>query len=220
MQLAPYFLSLLFAAVLARMYLTHHRRTLAGRASLLDTCKPLLRSAVPGRNEAGYATLEGLYDGYRVRLTLEEDHLALRKIPSLWLHLLIESDRAGSSGTLGMLVRPQNTEFYSPSWDWEHAVAPPPGWPQHAIYRTRGELPDIARIDMRVKALFEDEKTKELIVTPQRIRLTYQAKQAERGDYLLLRSATFDHDPLPPDTVQALLRHGVGLHQDLEGDTA
>ena len=65
-----------------------------------------------------------------------------------------------------------------------------------------------------------DKKTKELIVTPQRIRLTYQAKQAERGDYLLLRSATFDHDPLPPDTVQALLRHGIGLHQDLEGGTA
>lgn len=220
MQFAPYLLGVLFLAVLIWMYMHHYRRTMAGRSNLLDTCKPLLRSAISGRNEAGYATLEGLYEGYRVRLTLEEDHLTLRKIPSLWLHLLIESDPPGSRGTLGMLVRPQNTEFYSPSWDWEHAVEAPAGWPQHAIYRTRSELPDIARIDVRVRQLFEDEKTKELVVTPQRIRLTYQAKQAERGDYLLLRSATFDHDPLPPDTVHALLQHGIGLRRDLEGVTA
>ena len=220
MQIAPYLLSVLFLAVLTWMYMHHHRRTMAGRTGLLDACKPLLRSAMPGRNEAGYATLEGVYEGYRVRLTLEEDHLAMRKIPSLWLHLLIESDMPGTAGTLGMLVRPQNTEFYSPSWDWEEAVAPPAGWPSHAIYRTRGVLPDIARIDARVKQLFDDEKTKELIVTPQRIRLTYQAKQAERGDYLLLRSATFDHDPVSSETVHALLRHGIGLRRDLEGVAA
>jgi hypothetical protein len=220
MSFAPYFLSALFISVLTWMYMHHYRRTMAGRASLLDSCKPLLRNAMVGRNEDGYATLEGLYEGYRVRLTLEEDHLAMRKIPSLWLHLLIESDQPVTVGTLGMLVRPQNTEFYSPSWNWEKAVPPPPGWPQHAIYRTRGVLPDIRRMDAHVRKMFEDEKAKELVVTPRRIRLTYQAKQAERGDYLLLRSATFDHDPLSPETVDAMLRHGIGLCRDLEGVAA
>lgn len=217
MQVAPYILAAFFAVILGWMYRTHHRKTWDGRAQLLDSCRHLFQEAQLSRSEAGYARLQGMYDGYRIQMTLEEDHLTMRKIPSLWLHVVIEGRRRATTGTLGVLVRPQNTEFYSLSWDWDQAVAPLAGWPEHALYRTQDGTPDLQLIDARVRQLFDDVKTKELIVTPQRVRLTYQAKQADRGEYLLLRAADFNHEPLSPDTVQSLLRHGVGIRQDLEG---
>jgi hypothetical protein len=141
----------------------------------------------------------------------------MRKIPSLWLHLSVEGAGSETIGTLDMLMRPQNTEFYSPSWSWDGHVAPLPGWPVHAIYRTQGETPDMQAIDTHVRQLFADDKAKELLLTPQVVRLTYQAKQAERGEYLLLRSTNFDDSPLSSDTVLVLLERAVGIRQDMEG---
>lgn len=207
-------------SLLAWMYRAQQRRTWEARARLLDSCHGLLQEVKPGRSESGFARLEGLFEGYRVQMSLEEDHLTMRKVPSLWLHLVIEGKNQTIPGTLGVLVRPQNTEFYSLSWDWEGTVVPLAGWPEHALYRTRDVTPDLKRIEARVKQLFDDEKTKELILTPQRIRLTYQAKQADRGEYLLLRAADFNDQHLAPETVLALLRHGIGLRQDLEGAAA
>jgi len=182
----------------------------------MDECMALLQDPKLSRNEAGYAQLQGIYRGFPVRLSLEEDHLGLRKIPSLWLHLSVEEKDKPARGTLDMLMRPQNTEFYSPSWEWDGHVAPLPGWPDHAIYRTQGEHPDLQQLDAPVRRLFADEKAKELLLTPQRLRLTYQAKQAERGEYLLLRTAAFDHKPLPRDQVSGLLDQAVDMRRNLE----
>lgn len=217
MPIAAVTLSTLFAAILWWMYRTHHHKTRTGRSHLFDDCIDLLESPKLTRNEAGYAKLKGHYRGYSVRMCLEEDHMALRKIPSLWLHLSVEGAGSEAVGTLDMLMRPQNTEFYSPSWNWDGHVLPLPGWPAHAIYRTQGETPDMQAIDAHVRQLFADDKAKELLLTPRVVRLTYQAKQAERGEYLLLRSTNFDDTPLPPDKVLALLERAVGIRQDLEG---
>jgi hypothetical protein len=208
----------LFTGILGWMYFSHHRETRRGRSRLLDECATLLENPKISSNEAGYARLEGLYSGFAVRMMLEEDHIGVRKIPSLWLHLVVKGQDATVAGTLDMLMRPQNTEFYSPSWDWNGHVTPLPGWPDHAIYRTQDEPPDLQKIDASVRRLFSDEKAKELLLMPQSVRLTYQAKQADRGEYLLLRSTAFDHLPLSQDEVRGLLDQAVGIRQDLEGN--
>ncbi len=217
MNYAAVSMSVLFMGILGWMYFLNHRATRRGRSGLLDQCAALLDHPEISRNEAGYANLEGRYQGFAVRMMLEEDHLGVRKIPSLWLHLVVKG-KASVAGTLDMLMRPQNTEFYSPSWDWHGQVTPLPGWPWHAIYRTRDEAPDLQKIDASVRRLFDDEKAKELLLMPQSIRLTYQAKQADRGEYLLLRAAAFDHDPLSQDAVRELLDQAVGIRQSLEGN--
>ena len=213
-------LAILFAAILCWMYRRHHLKTWEGRSRLFDECRGLLQNPRVIRNEAGYAQLEGDFQGYRVRLGLEEDHLTMRKIPSLWLHLVVEGKGNATAGTLDMLMRPQNTEFYSPSWNWDGTVTPLPGWPGHALYRTQDTPPDLQLIDAHVRQLFSDEKAKELLLTPRAVRVTYQAKQAERGEYLLLRAASFDHLPLHSDTVLPLLARAIGIRQDLEGASA
>lgn len=220
MSYAPVVLAALLMAVLWWMYQDHHRKTRMGRSRLLDECVSLFESPKLSSNEAGYAGLEGIYRGFRVRMTLEEDHMTMRKIPSLWLHLEVQAKDAATIGTLDMLMRPQNTEFYSPSWDWNGSVTPLPGWPSHAIYRTQGESPDLQAIDSCVRRLFTDEKAKELLLMPRAVRLTYQAKQAERGEYLLLRMAAFDHAPLQQESVRGLLQQAIGIRQHLEGAQA
>ena len=54
------------------------------------------------------------------------------------------------------------------------------------------------------------------MVTPERIRLTYMARQADRGHYLLLRAAEFDYTPIDADEVAALLRQLQHLLVNLE----
>jgi hypothetical protein len=220
MPFAPYALAALFAAILYWMYRSHHLKTMAGRSRLFDECLPLLQNPALTHSEAGYAQLEGTYEGYRIRLALEEDHLTMRKIPSLWLHLIVESTGVSTEGTLGMLVRPQNTEFYSPLWNWAGTVVPLAGWPEYALYRTQDTPPDLQLIDAHVQKIFSDEKAKELLLMPRAVRLTYQAKQADRGEYLLLRATDFNHEPLSSATVLDLLQRSIGIRRDLEGAIA
>lgn len=217
MSYAPYGMALLFAFLLWRMYAGNHQRVIAGRAQLLEKCHALLGQPVPGSGGAGYATLSGRRDELKIDLRLEEDHLAMRKIPVLWLHLTIEDPKPMTDGMLDILVRPQNTESYSPGWDWNVAVKPLPGWPSHARYVSKTAPPDLAAIDREVVQLFSDEHVKELIITPRRIRLTWLARQADRGEYLLLRAIHFDSTPIPAETVSSLLGQLLEIRQRLKG---
>ena len=44
--------------------------------------------------------------------------------------------------------------------------------------------------------LFQDQRAKELLVTPKGVRLVYQAAQAEQGPYQTLRLVRFPLEPL------------------------
>lgn len=213
-------LSTSMLAALCWMYLYQYRKTKRGRAGLLDECALLLETPRLTCNEAGYAELRGFYRGFTVRMTLEEDHAVMRKIPSLWLHIAVQKETSSVHGSLDMLVRPQGTECYSPGWDWDGDVTPLPMWPEHAVYRTRSTPPDLRAIDAFVQRLFTDAKTKELLVLPRLTRLTYQAKQAIRGEYLILRATAFDDHPLPRECVENLLEHVVDMRQHLEALSA
>lgn len=213
-------LSTSMLAVLCGMYLYQYRKTKRGRAGLLNECASLLETPKLTCSEAGYAELSGFYHGFTVRMTLEEDHAVMRKIPSLWLHLVVQKKTASVHGSLDVLVRPQGTECYSPGWDWDGDVVPLPKWPEHAVYRTRGTPPDLQVIDAFVQHLFADAKAKELLFLPRLTRLTYQAKQAVRGEYLILRAAVFDDHPLPRESVKTLLEHVVNMRQQLEALSA
>jgi hypothetical protein len=52
---------------------------------------------------------------------------------------------------------------------------------------------------------FGDPRMKELVITPKGVRLVYQAAQAERADYLVLRQARFIQDRVDAALVSSLL---------------
>ena len=63
------------------------------------------------------------------------DHVAFRKIPSLWVLVTVFGE-IPYGGVFDLLVRPQNVEFYSPSSTLGTIIPNPPGWPREATLRT------------------------------------------------------------------------------------
>ncbi len=162
-----------------------------------------------------YPVLEAQYRGMRVKLEPVLDDLAWRKLPSLWLKatLLVSNPRRG---VLDFLVRPQGIEVYSPN-DGLRRLPVPQGWPQHALLCTddRRTMPSLDRLGPHMTA-FEDPKTKELLITPHGIRFVYQAAQAARAEYLVLRQSRFAQTKVDPELVRALLDRAIAIAADLD----
>jgi hypothetical protein len=191
------------------------RRRVIAHAGVFDDCRELLSQPRDGADAAHLPVLQGSYRGYRVALSIVEDTLGWRKVPPLWLLVRVEAERP-SRGTLDFIVRPSGNEFYSPAWEWDGTLDLPPGWPQHAICKYRREAADVAALEAHVPGLFADVAMKELLVTPSMVRLTYLAKQAERGEYLIMRNAIYDGEALDKNLVARLLDQAVAIRADLE----
>jgi hypothetical protein len=206
----------LMAALLYLLYQHDARQGSRRRGNIFSDCSSVLAQPLETREATGFPTLTGNYHGYRVILALQADTLSMRKVPPLWLTITVLGKQR-THGSLDLLVRPQNTEFYSPAWEWDDNLAIPPGWPQHAILKSRGTPAPLDLVENFVPGLFGDEKVKELLITPDAVRITYMAKQANRGEYLLMRTAIFDGLPIPRDTVTTLLESATALRAQLEG---
>ncbi len=168
------------------------------------------------QNGLNFPVLEGTYRGFTVRLEPVLDDMGVRKIPSLWLKttLLLPNPRRG---VLDFIVRPQGIEFYSPSQDLRKRLDIPTAWPQHAILCTDegGTPPSLETLTPHISA-FDDQKIKELLITPRGVRLVYQAAQAERAEYLVLRQARFAQARLAPAVVARLLDKVIAVATDLD----
>jgi hypothetical protein len=203
----------LFAVILWLIYRRDRARKTAVRAAFLDDCRPLLAEVrVRAQAGAGYPVLEGHYAGHPVRIEPVIDHMGVRKLPSLWVMVSLFGD-VPISGTVDFLMRPQNTEFSSPSAALPISLRIPPHWPQHALLRTDMQDRDlaIALLEPHID-FFQDEKAKEVLVARRGVRLVYQATQGERAYYAVLRRPEFGETRLPVETARMLLEHALTLY--------
>lgn len=185
------------------------------RSRIFDECSSLIANTQQRLDKANLPILEGDYGGYKVSLSIVEDTLGWRKVPPLWLLIKVEAN-VQSTGTLDFIVRPSNNEFYSPSWQWNGNLAIPANWPQHAILKYQHQAADLALINAFIPQLFVDANMKELLIMPNFTRLTYMVKQAERGEYLIMRNAIYENTPISRDVVGALLKHAVAIRLNIE----
>jgi hypothetical protein len=208
---------LILAAMVSLWWIhrNHRRRVRADRGACFRECMALLSEPRLSQDDIDFPVLEGWYQGRRVRLQPIVDHVVVRKVPSLWLLVTVFGD-VPYAATFDLLARPQNTEFYSPSSRLTHDVRLPRGWPGHAIIRTDdpGRMVPLELIDRHI-GMFDDSRTKELIVAPHGVRIVYQAIQAERIYYMVLRQAEFRDVILPASLVQELLDRAVALLKDV-----
>jgi hypothetical protein len=196
-----------------------HRRNRAAvrrrRSALFEPAYDLFESYRVVQDGIGYPTLDGRYRGRTFHLDAVVDTLTFRKLPVLWLRVSL-MDALPGIATLDILVRSQNTEFYSPGNSLQHALPPRPGWPADAVVRTDDpqRVPDIAIVD-RHMPVFQRPQTKELLVTAKGVRIVHMLDQARRAEYLVLRQAEFELGTVDKETLRDLMDRAIALHQDL-----
>ena len=185
------------------------------RSGVFDECQTLLQNVQISQDKANLPVLQGSFGGYQVALSIVEDTIAWRKLPPLWLLVKVTANKT-SVGSLDLIVRPANNEFYSPSWQWDGNLSIPPNWPQHAIIKYLHKPIDMRLLNHLIPRLFSDEKMKELLIMPEFLRLTYMAKQANRGEYLIMRNAVYSETPIDKKIVETLIKQAIEIRQTLE----
>lgn len=201
--------------IMAVMHIRHRQKVKARRAGMFAECQSLLSDVNITQDDVNFPVLTGNYQGFSVKLEPIADHVGYRKLPSLWLLMTVKAD-IPYQGIFDFLVRPQNIEFFSPNEHLEYQLKPPEHWPQYASLKTDNieEMPPIELVDKHI-ALFEDDKTKELLITQKGVRIVYQANQANQSTYRTLRSLAFDDLSLNPERISHLLNTAIAIHQDL-----
>ncbi len=191
------------------------KRKVLARSTVFDDCIGLLHNAQISQDKANLPVLHGTYGGYKIALNTVEDTIGWRKLPPLWLLIKVAANKP-TIGSLDYIVRPANNEFYSPSWQWDGNLTIPNNWPQHAIIKYLHKPIDMRLLEHLVPALFSDLNMKELLIMPEFVRLTYMAKQADRGEYLIMRNAVYDDAPVDKAIVEALIKQAIEIRQTIE----
>jgi len=210
-----YEIAALCAVFIPALWIIYRRaraRHVAVRAVYFDDCRSLFDDCRITLQDTDFPVLEGRHGGHRFRLEPIVDHMAVRKLPSLWLKVSLLGELP-VPGAVDFLARPQNTEFYSPSASLPHSLRIPAHWPQHAMLRTDIEDPsfplDLLAPHMHI---FDDPRAKELLVTARGVRIVYQASQGQRAYYLVLRQPEFGDPRLPARLARQLLDQAIAVY--------
>jgi len=198
--------------VLAWLYRRDRERCRQRRGEFFADCLDLFQSCRVVQDDVDYPVLDGKYRGHAFRLEPIVDHLTFRKIPSLWLRVTLIAP-VPYPGILDLLLRPRGGEFYSPADELSEAVALPPGWPADAEIRSDdpAHMPPLACIEPHLP-LFADPRMKELLITPRGLRLVYQADQAQRTHYAVLRQIEFAEARLSAALLRRLMEAALRIH--------
>ena len=186
-------LAALLGTMLAAMYLAQRRQLRTRRRACLDACVSSLDGPDIQQDGVNFPVLRGRYRGREVRIEPIVDDLSVRKLPQLWAIVTLRA-ALPCGATVDAIARPQNTEFYSFWSRLRHDVPQGSGWPADVAVRTDDPyaLPPATVLD-RLARVFDDVRTKELVISPRGVRLVYQLAQGDRGGYLALRQARFAH---------------------------
>lgn len=196
--------------VLPALYARESVRERRQRGDWFADALPLFDSYRVTQQGKGWPVLTGRYQGVEVRLEPVLDDMAWRKLPSLWLKATVLTPNP-ARGTLGLLVRARGGEFYSPTAEMTHRLSMPTGFPCDALLCSDCVETAPWKAAQSQIGAFDDPRMKELVITPLGVRLVYQAAQAERAEYLVLRQARFTQARVDAALVQSLLDHASAI---------
>jgi hypothetical protein len=185
------------------------------RGEFFGDCLNLFQACRVTQDDIYYPVLTGKYGGFDVRLEPVVDHIAWRKIPSLWLKVSVLRP-VRHRGVFDLLMRPQAVEFYSPSGALEDRVPVPADWPQDAVVYTddAAAMPSLQAVQPHIH-IFADPKMKELVIAPGGVRLVYQVCQADRSHYAVLRQIEFPETRLRPDLAKRLIDSAIEIYESV-----
>jgi hypothetical protein len=160
---------------------------------------------------AGIVTWAGSWNGRRVQLRTIVDTLAIRKLPARWLSVSI-TEKVAVPGTFDMMMRPGSATTFSNFDHLDHTLAKTAKFPSEAVVRTDRKG---VRFPVDIIAdhldLFADGRAKELLITPNGVRIVWLLAEAERARYGVFRQAEFGTVALDPVLIETLLASASAL---------
>jgi hypothetical protein len=193
----------------------------ARRAAIFDDCRALFEQSGQIDPGSDYPLLQGKYGNAKVLLQPLLDHVGYRKVPSLWLVLTVDSPIA-LGGSLDVLFRPANIEFFSQIEQLAQRIHLGDEWPSHHMARVSpvGWQAPLSAIHTALGDAIASPDLKEIVVTPRGVRLVVRVCGVERGHYLVLRAMLTEVERIPSEwlaywldtllTVAAAVRADVG----------
>ncbi|WP_179296353.1 MULTISPECIES: hypothetical protein [unclassified Mesorhizobium] len=154
---------------------------------------------------AGVVTWEGSWNGRRVQLRTIVDTLATRKLPARWLSVSI-TEKVAVPATFDMMMRPGSPTTFSNFDHLQHTLPKAPGFPLEAVLRTdrRGTRFPQGIIADHLQP-FSEGRAKELLITPNGVRIVWLLAEAERARYGVFRQAAFGGAQIDPALIERLL---------------
>lgn len=202
------------AFVLHLAWLAHANRNKALAALTVDQAS--VRAVITdvanvSDGTSGVVTWVGSWNGRRVQVRTIVDTLATRKLPARWLSVSI-TEKVAVPGTFDMMMRPGSPTTFSNFDHLGHALPKAPGFPAEAVLRTdrKGVLfpQDIIAEHLDI---FAEGRAKELLITPNGVRIVWLLAEAERARYGVFRQAEFGGVRVDPTLIERLLASSSAL---------
>ncbi|MER8507846.1 MULTISPECIES: hypothetical protein [unclassified Mesorhizobium] len=202
------------ALVLHMTWLARANRNKASTALAADEAG--LREIIPdvanvSDGTAGVVTFAGSWNGRRVQVRTIVDTLAIRKLPARWLSVSI-NEKVAVPGTFDMMMRPGSPTTFSNFDHLDHTLPKAAGFPAEAVLRSDRKgvrFPDAIITDHL--DVFVEGRAKELLITPNGVRIVWLLAEAERARYGVFRQAEFGTVRLDPALVERLLSSASAL---------
>ncbi len=164
---------------------------------------------------AGVESWRGTRNGEDIQVRTIVDTLATRKLPALWLSITV-NELVKIDATFDMMARPNSATTFSNFELLPHNVKVPAGFPEFAAVRTDktdARLPlDVIQAHL---GIFNNSKAKELLITPNGVRIVVLAAEADRARYGVFRQADFSDFQLDGATVEKLVAACSLIRQDI-----
>ncbi|WP_256749876.1 hypothetical protein [Mesorhizobium sp. Mes31] len=160
---------------------------------------------------AGVITWEGSWNGWRVQIRTIVDTLATRKLPARWLSVSI-TEKVAVPGTFDMMMRPGSPTTFSNFHHLDHSLPKSSALPAEAVVRTdRKGVRFPQEIIADHLGVFCEGRAKELLITPNGVRIVWLLAEAERARYGVFRQAEFGDATLDPALIERLLESASTL---------
>ncbi len=181
------------------------RRREASRAGYFNEIAALFDAHEIVLLPTGFPRLKGWRNGKPLILTVLPDPLSFRKLPALWVVASLPTPLPVRA-SLDFMARPTGTETFSRFSELPHAL-PTPAWlPPWVAIRSDDatKVPPESFLRDHVD-LFANPAVKELVISPNGLRLVFLAEEADRNRYLLFRDSELGNAPLSPRILMPLL---------------
>lgn len=221
------------AAVALAVLVTAHlalrlQRVRRARAAASERFYAAVRGLLEGARledtgSVGLPRLCGRFAQFNVQVQPVVDTLPLRRLPVLWLLVTLQSPLP-LRAKLDLMMRSAGPTTFSNFDQLPFTLPRPAGFPEHATLRSDDHEHVISTEVLRPHLdLFANPRAKELLLTPNGIRIVWMLAEADRARYGVFRQADFGGVDLQPEMLKTLFARLIAVRKsilDRQGNSA